>query len=57
MHVQEGVRLTIPPRQMLQAGAHDGEGLFYRLLVLRVLRGLTVASLPQALLKVRTRVL
>jgi hypothetical protein len=57
MHVQEGVCLTIPPRQMLQAGSHDGEGLFYRVMGLRVLWGITVDSLPQALLEVLTRVL
>src|SRR5215813_9742311 len=57
MHVQEGVRLAIPPRQLLQAGTHDGEGLFYQVLGLRGLWGITVDSLPQVLLEVLTRAL
>src|SRR5262249_49410012 len=57
MHVEKGVRLAVPPRQLLQAGTHSGESLFYQLLGLRGLRGITVESLPQALLKMFTRVL
>jgi hypothetical protein len=57
MHVEEGVRLAIPPRQLLQAGTQDGEGLFSQLLGIRGLWGSTVDSLPQALLEVLTRVL
>jgi hypothetical protein len=57
MHVEEGVRLAVPPRQLLQAGAHDGTGLFYQILGLRGLWRITMDSLPQALLEVLTRAL
>jgi hypothetical protein len=54
MHVEEGVRLAIPSRQLLQAGTHNRDGLFSQILGLRGLWRIMVDSLPQALLEVLT---